>query len=71
MKSVLAYDEYTDYIDVTNAEPKKTLEAAKKELAPNSEFATKTEVATKKTDGKGEQKTEQPTELNQEVKTFF
>jgi len=71
LKSVLAYDEYTDYIDVTNAEPKKTLEAAKKELAPNSEFATKTEVATKKTDGKGEQKTEQPTELNQEVKTFF
>jgi hypothetical protein len=72
LKSVLAYDEnsdFTPYIDVTN-EPKNALEEAKKELAevkPKEEVAPKKqEVATKK-----EVKTEDKNNINNEVQSFF
>jgi hypothetical protein len=74
LKSVLAYDEnsdFTPYIEVTNSEPKNSLEEAKKELAevkPKQEVAPKKqEVATKKQDVKAEAKSN----INNEVQSFF
>ena len=69
LKSVLAYDEFIDYIDVTHeAKPAQSLEKAKKELVEvKKELVEKpTKKATKKVE-----EADKKSESESEVKTFF
>ena len=69
LKSVLAYDEFTDYIDVIHeAKPAQSLEKAKKELVEvKKELVEKpTKKATKKVE-----EADKKSESESEVKTFF